>query len=264
MKEFIIELKTRNEVLFYFGAVCFLLSLLFITLTNLTSKEVMGVNAWFKPFKFALSIALHSWTMAWFIAYLPSFNQTIYQWSVVGLFGFEIVYIALQAAGGQLSHYNVRTPVYRALYMSMALAATALTLYTAYIGLLFFRYPFPDLPIYYLCGIRLGIWVFVVFSLEGFAMGSRLSHTVGGADGSIGLPLVNWSLTYGDLRIAHFIGMHALQVIPFISFYILKSTRLTIAAGVLYAMLATFTLLVALKGKPLFKMAQSKTHAVIS
>lgn len=257
MYNFIIELKNRNEPLFYFGIANFILALIFLGLTLIFTTQVAGVNAWYKPFKFAFSIALYAITIAWFVWYLPSFNTTLFNFAVIALLGFEIVYIALQAARGQLSHFNISSPLYSALYTSMALAATAISLYTAYIGFLFFKNSFPTLPAYYLWSIRVAIILFVVFSLEGFLMGSRLSHTIGGKDGSTGLPLVNWSYKYGDPRIAHFIGMHALQVLPLLSFYLLKNTKATIIAGALYGMLALFTLLQALNGKPFYKSLSS-------
>jgi NO-binding membrane sensor protein with MHYT domain len=136
----------------------------------------------------------------------------------------------------------------------MALAATLVTLYTAYIGVLFFNQSFPDLPDYYVWAIRFSIVIFVIFSFEGFAMGSRLSHTVGLENDNSNLFIVGWSKTVGDLRVAHFIGMHALQVIPIISYYILKNTKATIFIVVLYFLLAIFTLIQAFQGKPFLKI----------
>lgn len=247
------ELKIRNETLFYYGLICLFLSIIFLVLTKISSTQVYNVNAWYKPFKFAFSTFLFSWAMAWYCFYLPSFNINIFNWSVIVLLGFEIVYIAIQANKGQLSHYNMSTPVYAALYSMMAIAASLVTLYTAYVGLLFFTNEFPTLPAYYLWSIRLAIFIFVIFSFEGFVMGSRLTHTIGGPDGETGIPLLNWSTKYGDPRIAHFIGMHALQVLPIISYYILKNTKATIVISVFYLLLAIFTLIQALQGKPLFK-----------
>jgi hypothetical protein len=250
IKQFISELKFRNEPLFYFGMICLAFALFSILLIATTSVKIAGVNAWFKPFKFALSIALYSLTMAWYAHYLPSFNIKIFNSTVIILLGFEIIFIAIQAARGQQSHFNVSSPFYSALYALMAFAATAVTLYTAYIATLFFRNDFPNLPIYYLWSIRIALVLFVIFSLEGFVMGSRLSYTIGGADGGAGLPLVNWSTKYGDPRIAHFIGMHALQVLPLLSFYVLKNTKATIILSFLYGLVALFTSLQALPGKP--------------
>jgi hypothetical protein len=251
MIAFIQQLKHRNDTLFYYGLVCLLLSIIFIILTKYSSTQVNNVSAWYKPFKFAFSTFLFAWAMAWYCYYLPNFNITIFNWSVIILLGFEIFYITFQANKGQLSHYNLSTPIYSALYSLMALAATAVTLYTAYIGILFFKYDFPDLPNHYLWAIRFGIIIFVVFSFEGFAMGSRLNHSVGALNDNSNWFIVGWSKTVGDLRVSHFIGMHALQALPILSYYILKNTKLTVALSIVYGLLALLTLIQALQGKPL-------------
>jgi hypothetical protein len=250
---FIETLKERNETLFNFGIICLLFAILFFVLSKTNSTEVFGINAYLKPFKFAFSTFLYSWTMAWFLGYLPTFNPTIFNWIIIITLGFEIVYIALQASKGELSHYNVSTPTKSFLFSMMALMATITTLATAYITVLFFGNTVSELPNYYLWSIRLGLIIFVIFSFEGFVMGSKMAHTIGSEDGSKGLALLNWSFTYGDLRIAHFIGMHALQVIPLLSYYLLKNTKFTLLLGLLYFGLAIFTLIQALQGKPFFK-----------
>jgi hypothetical protein len=262
MIHFILNLKSRNETLFYYGLLCFVLSVVFLILTKYTNTQVYNVNAWYKPFKFAFSTFLFAWAMAWYCSYLPNFNINLFNWTVILLLGFEIVYIAFQAGKGQLSHYNLSTPLYSALYSCMALAATAVTLYTAYVGVLFFKYDFPSLPNHYVWAIRLSIFIFVIFSFEGFAMGSKLNHSVGALNDNSNLFLVGWSKTVGDLRVSHFIGMHALQVLPILSFYVLKNTKLTVALSIVYGLLALMTLIQALNGRPLIKThsAENSNH----
>jgi len=260
MLSFISELRHRNDLLYFFGLICLISSLAFLLLSATTTVKVYNVSAWYKPFKFAFSTFLYSWAMAWYCHYLQSFNTAQFSWSVIVLLGFEIMYIALQAGRGQLSHYNLSTPLYSVLYSLMAIAATAVTLYTAYIGILFFRQPFSELPEAYVWAIRLSIVLFVVFSLEGFVMGSKLTHTIGGPDSEAGIPVLNWSTRYGDPRIAHFIGMHALQLLPFLAYYVIRNTKGIIIISVLYTVLAVFALVQALKGRPFFRQSAAKTQ----
>ena len=255
---FIKELKIRNEYLFYFGLFCLSLSIIFIVLTKLTTTQIHGVNAWFKPFKFAVSIGLFAWTMAWYCHYLSNFNPTPFNWTVIILFGFELAYITFQASKGQLSHFNFDTPLYSILYSLMGLAAVMVTLYTAYIGFLFFTQSFPNLPSYYIWAIRLGILIFVVFSFEGALMSSQMSHSVGAINDNSNWWIIGWSKTVGDLRVSHFIGMHALQLLPLLSFYIFKNTKSTIVISILYGLLATSTLVQALNSKPIITQKEAK------
>jgi hypothetical protein len=251
MMDFIHEVRLRNEALFWFGLVCLAFSLVCLLLTQFTSTQVYNVNAWIKPFKFAFSTFLFAWAMAWYIFDLPNWDHRFYDWTVILLLTFEIGYIAYRAALGERSHFNVSTPLTGAYFAAMAIAITIVTIYTAYIGVLFFTAQVAPLPVHYLWAIRLGILLFVVFAFEGFVMGSRMTHTIGGPDGTRGLPLLHWSYTHGDLRVAHFIGMHALQVLPLVSFHLLRSTRSTWLLAALYALLATAVLVLALRGQPL-------------
>lgn len=262
MIDFIPALKSRNETLFIFGWVCLFIAILFLIFTKTTSTQVFGVNAWYKPFKFAFSTFTFAWAMAWYCSYLPDFNIKLFNWTIIVLLGFEIVYISIQASKGQLSHYNVSSSFYSAMYSLMALAASLVTIYTAYVGVLFFKHSFPELPNYYLWAIRLGIIVFVIFSFEGFAMGSRMNHSVGALNDNSNWFILGWSKTGGDLRVAHFIGMHALQVLPLLSFHILKNTKWTIGLSVIYGLLALMTLIQALQGKPLIRQSQEATNSM--
>lgn len=252
MKHFIELVQLRNGPLFIFGCCNMVAAIVFIFLTRFSNIVIKGVNAWYKPFKFALSIGVFSWTMCWYTyeLHLPA-TVALYNWFIIILLGFEVTYIGFQASRGQLSHYNSSASLYLILFQIMGLAAVVVTLWTGYIGVLFFKIEFPGLPDYYVWSIRIGIFLFVIFSFEGALMGIRESHTVGGPDGSSGIPLLNWSKKYGDLRIAHFIGMHALQILPLLSWYVLKSTLSTAIVGLLYGLLSVFILVWALQGKSL-------------
>lgn len=249
--EFLENLQHRNALLFWFGALNLFASLVLLLLIWGKPVEYGGISAWIKPLKFALATCILSWTVAWYCGYLPgSRDLQITSWILVISLGFEVIYIAWKAGQGEASHYNISTPFHSFLYTLMALGAT---LAVGYVGAKFFTGNIPSLPHHYLTAIRIGMVLFVIFSFQGFVMGSRLSHTVGGPDGGAGLPFLNWSRTLGDLRVAHFVGMHALQVLPLLAWYVLKNTKLVIVFGLLYGLLAVWVLLMALHQKPLIR-----------
>jgi len=260
MLTFFETLKYRNEWLFYFGALFLVAAVACAVLITLTQNQVLGANTYLKPFKFLLSSGILSWTLAWSIGYLGERSDlSIAVWIIIANLCFQDIYIFSQAARGMTSHFNVSTPFYSGMFSLMAASSTVLTLGVMYLGIQFWTGRFPDLPAHYVWAIRLGFLVFVLFAFQGFAMGARMAHTVGAPDGSEGLPIVNWSRRFGDLRIAHFVGMHALQVLPLLSWYLLRNTKATFAVSALYLMLAGFTMAQALSGKPLWPERSQKS-----
>lgn len=252
MKEFLFLLKERNEVLYYFGLICLIAAVGCLVLSKVSTLQVLGTSAWFKPFKFFLSSAVFVWSMGWYLHYLgQSPGIQWYSWGMVVLLGFENLYILLQAHRGITSHFNISTPAFASLWGLMAVAAVGISVWTALVSVRFFTEAFPALPVAYLWGIRLGLIVFVIFSLQGLAMGARMAHSVGGPDGGPGLPIVNWSTLHGDLRVAHFMGMHALQVLPLLGFYVLRKPLLIVVAGLFYMGITIGVFVQAILGKSL-------------
>jgi hypothetical protein len=250
---FLNQLRKRNAILYYFGWLYFLGGIVSIIMTQTSGTIVLGINAWIKPMKFFFSIWIFCWTMAWFLVYLTNKRATrIYTWAVVIVMIIEQAIITWQAANGRLSHFNITTPFYQSLFVIMGVAIATLTAWTGVIGYYFFKQKQFDVPMPYIWGIRLGIILFVIFSFEGGIMASRLSHTVGAPDGGPGIPVFNWSNQYGDLRIAHFIGIHSLQILPIYGYYVAKTNRsIKLFAGA-YFILTMYLFMRALQQMPLW------------
>ncbi|MBD2704657.1 hypothetical protein IC229_28730 [Spirosoma sp. BT702] len=252
MNSFLTTLKSRNSLLYYFGWFCLLGTIVCTILTLITHTEVLGINAFIKPGKFFVSIAIFTWTMGWFTGLLPQRNKVrIYSWVVINAMLIELLIITAQAALGKLSHFNISSFADARLFDVMGAAITILTIWTAYIGYLFFRHKPEQIDVAYLWGIRLGILLFVIFAFEGFVMAAKLRHTIGAPDGGPGLPVMNWSTRYGDLRVAHFFGMHALQLLPLFAYYVARRSSHVILLAAFYFLFITFLLMQALAGKPL-------------
>jgi len=90
-----------------------------------------------------------------------------------------------------------------------------------------------------------------------------MSHTIGLDNDNSNLFILGWSKLAGDLRIAHFIGMHALQLLPLASFYVLRSLHSTIILAIVYGGLTLFTLLQALGGEPFLPLSQDNSFKII-
>ncbi len=259
------ELSARNYPLYLFGWISLLGAITCGIMAIFSPTEVHGISAWLKPTKFFTSTVIFVWSMGWYLGYL---KQTpiisVYTWLTIAVLAFELIYITLRASQGQLSHFNTSSSYNGFMFSMMGLAISIMTLATLYIGIRFFTEPLPDLSTSYVWGIRLGIILFVIFAFEGGLMGARLSHTIGAADGTPGLKFLNWSVTHGDLRIAHFVGMHALQVLPLLGYYVLSSTKGIVMVSMLYLLLATGVLVQALMGKPLIqrKPSANQVHNV--
>ena len=243
MLAFLSELTKRNKLLFRFGWFCLAGVVFCMIQFQRDTTFVAGINAWIKPLKFFLSIAIFSWTMAWLLYHLEAQGKVkIFSRMVVLVLLFELVVITWQAANGRLSHFNISTPLYGALFSAMGIVITILSLWTGYMAFLFFKQKKFNISNSYLWGIRLGIILFVIFSFEGGIMAARLAHTVGNVDGSPGLPLFNWSKEYGDLRVAHFLGMHALQLLPLVGYYLCTKNWQILLFSSLYTLFCVVTL----------------------
>jgi hypothetical protein len=226
------------------------------------SVQVLGINSMIKPVKFCISTWAYAWTMAYLLFYIN--NQNKVKWySILASFVmiFENGVIIVQAFRGKLSHFNQSALVDGILYALMGGMIVWLTTATLVITLRFIFQKTYKINSSFALSIKIGLAMFVIFSFLGGYMSVINSHNVGGDMGQAGLPLLNWSTIFGDVRVAHFFGIHSLQLIPILGSFIsarigdvTKAKTFIWAATLIYFSFVCFTMYQALNGVPFIGM----------
>ena len=118
---------------------CLMLAALAASLVGLVvdPRIITGAPAWLKPAKFAASIALYTFTLAWIFTFIPEWAKTrrIVGWTTAIALVLEIVIIDLQAWRGTTSHFNVGTTFDGVLWTIMGLAIVVQTLSTVAVAI---------------------------------------------------------------------------------------------------------------------------------
>jgi hypothetical protein len=241
----------------------------------LDPRIIGGAAAWLKPFKFAVSTAVYSLTLAWMFGWLTDWPRVrrVVGWTTAIVFVLEVAIIDLQAWRGATSHFNVSTPLDATLFVIMGGAILLQTLVSVAVVVALWRQRFTDRALGW--ALRLGMTLTIAGALTGPLMtrptadqlanaraGARMTtagaHSVGGPDGGPGLPVTGWSREHGDLRVPHFIGLHAVQALALIAVGLRRwrrpeavRVRALLAAAGSYASLFVLLMWGALRGQSL-------------
>lgn len=189
-------------------------------------RIMVGQPIWAKPLKFALSIAIYAVTLSWLIGLTGGRLRRVAWWAgtiSVAALVVEMIVIVGAVVAGTTSHFNVSTPLATAMWSVMATSIVVVWVATLVVAFALFRAPLGD------AARALAIRAGAILALGGMALaflmtsptaaqladfrGIAGAHTVGVADGGPGIPVLGWSTVAGDLRIPHFVGMHALQAL---------------------------------------------------
>jgi hypothetical protein len=237
------------------------------------SRIITGAPAWLKPLKFAISTGVYSLTLAYIFGLLPDWPRVsrIVGWTTAIVFVLEVAIIDAQAWRGRTSHFNVSTLLDATLFFIMGGAILLQTLVSIAVAVALWRQRFTDRPLGW--ALRFGMTLTIVGALIGPLMtrptaaqladtraGARMTvagaHSVGGVDGGPGLPVTGWSREHGDLRVPHFIGLHAIQALALVAIGLrwwrrpeAVRVRAVLAATASYALLFVLLLWQALRGQ---------------
>lgn len=255
------SLKHRHQLWYQTAAA---MAVVFVACSGMAivdDRTLLGVSVWSKPAKFSISIAIFFATLAWFAPLLPtnyfsSARGRLLTWTPVICAVFEMAYILVQAARGEMSHFNTSTPFNATMYSLMGGGAVLLVLACLMMGVEILRTHGFGNP--FVLAVALGlIGTAVLGGGFGIYLGNSASgHWVGGsATDANGLVGFNWSRDGGDLRVAHFFGMHAMQALPLAAALLpeklsrLNATVLVVGFFCLYAVFSTWTFTQAFQGQ---------------
>ncbi|MER7534314.1 hypothetical protein ABTX77_05940 [Streptomyces sp. NPDC097704] len=244
-------------------------------------RMLVGVPIWTKPFKFSVSFVAYGLSLAWMLSLLPRGRRAGWWAGTVLTVAsvVEMVLITLQVVRGTQSHFNQATPFDTAVFQIMGGTVAVLWLCALAIAVLLLRARILDRAMAW--AVRLSSLIALAGAAVGFLMVRPTpeqlatdnptivgAHSVGVPDGGPSMPITGWASNGGDLRIPHFFGMHALQLLPLLLIALTALAtrfpglvrladervrlRLTLTASAAYA--ATFVLLTwqALRGQALF------------
>jgi hypothetical protein len=253
--------------LYWTGLALLILSLPTLALTLLDSRQLQGVSVWLKPFKFQISTGVYLLTLSLFMVWLPAqalaTKKSLYVvWGAVISGLFEVAYITVQGSLGLASHYNLTSRFFANMYTLMGIGAVVLASASLVLGILIARSRDCKLPAALKLAIALGLILTFVLGtgFGGYLSAQRAGHWVGGVlSDSGGLPLVKWSRSGGDLRVAHFFGIHAMHFVPAFAFAIQlsgttqnRAVRAVWVFAIAFSGFCTWTFVQALRGLPFF------------
>jgi hypothetical protein len=199
--------------------------------TVVDGRQLLGESVWVKPLKFGIAFALYSGVLAWLLTKLRRARRlgwwagTAFAVAATG----EVAAITMQAARGTFSHFNADTdPLTLAATRAFTYGVAALFLAQLVIVVLVMAQHTggPALTRALRAGLALSTvgmllpvcWMVtsihrrVVPDANGHPVTMYQGHGIGDPDGH-GMPVTNWSVTGGDFRVPHFVGLHAVHVL---------------------------------------------------
>jgi hypothetical protein len=193
--------------------------------------QITGRPAWLKPAKFAVSTGIYAATLLWVLSYVQGRRRLVglVSWGTTVAFAVEMAVIVGQAARGRASHFNDDTPLDAVLFSLMGLFIVLVWVLGLIASILVLRQRLAD-PVF-AWGLRAGLIATSAGMLLAVPMIVLGGHTVGAPDGGPGLPVVGWSTVAGDLRPAHFLGLHAMQALPLVGWLLSRHAPSWLAAA---------------------------------
>ncbi|MFM7710758.1 MAG: hypothetical protein ACKO5C_07550 [Ferruginibacter sp.] len=255
MRVFLQTLFSRSWLLMITGTI--FLFAFFASMGLWISNHILigGENIWAKPTRYALSFFIMHWTIASFNSHLNKSNIKSISVFLIGVFSLAVyALIFVQSLRGTASHFNedLTTPFNTLIKGLLLISSVVLWIGCLLYTIAFFNQRKMPISQSYTWSIRCGLLLFLFSGIIGGTMFLLDRHTIGSDEVEQGLVFFDWSTKAGDLRIPLFLSIHALQLIPFLGFYVLEGKQQVINLSLTYAFVILVLFILALAGISLF------------
>jgi hypothetical protein len=208
------------------------------------ATAIINTPAWSKLFKFSVSVLVMTPALIWAIKITEGKTRRIANIaaSVIGtMLSLEMILLLIQAIRARPMHFNYTTPLDSALWITMTIGI--FTMFAAFVVLLIAVWRGVRQQPVIAWAVKIGMVItaigLITPNLSAGPNEAQLkaaqanqpnilfgAHTIGSSsaipDAEPGLPLIGWNTKHGDIRIGHFIGLHALQLIPLFGVWLSK------------------------------------------
>ncbi|HEX5432793.1 MAG TPA: hypothetical protein VFY05_01035 [Candidatus Angelobacter sp.] len=217
VRSFFKELNAIDRLLHHFGWALLLSVPVFAAISYANPGTAQFANPWFKPIKFAISFATFVWTVSLLLRQLrvPAYLIQLLRRAMTGSIIVEMLCLAAQAWRSANLSGSATFADWSIQQMTTAMVSVNTAVLVALLVVFCGKTTWTRVTdTAMVLAIRLSMVIFLGGNAVGGYMLARGSHTVGAKDGGPGLPFLNWSTVAGDLRISHFIAIHAIQIVP--------------------------------------------------
>jgi hypothetical protein len=246
------EQLKRNSIFFWYGVLNFVLLFICVGFSLFDDTQVLGKNAWLLPMKYYLSIGIFIWSMGWYLYYLNNtLQRNVLIWGFLITTFIQTSLILLQSYRGESSFYNNNTPFDKLVVGFQTVNNIVFFLLMLATTYLFYFQKKNAVSQHFTWGIRMGMIIFLVGIFLGVFI--LIQNYYASSVNNVFLENVGISKQkHGNFNIPFFLGIHALQIIPLLSYYFFQNKRQVINFTLLYFILMVVFFLMAVLNLKIF------------
>ena len=216
-------ISQRNKWLYWAGCFMFFTAIICLGLFLFDNRQISGAYIWLAPFQIAMGSGILLFSMAWLLHVINNKKQRnfvsfVYLTGVVGVFIINIFH----ATRGKTYHSLNQTPLDELFNYLTIFCCLIIFLNQVFITLILFFQKKNMHSQHYTWGIRSTMMVFsisMLISLAVYFARHKLNPNLNVFDVFFGTAWGSRSIYF---KISYYLGLHSIQLIPLVSYYLFE------------------------------------------